>query len=218
MNQAAGTNVKLIGIVGGGRRGMNLYHLFTRSSSTKVAYVIDIDPSALAIVVARKDGIRTFTDLNAVRTIKVDFIFEVTGSKDAITAIREFAEPLGARVITHDMAKVILEVIQENDQKVKADSVREISGIKTDITGHLESLGRMVEEIEDIMSEMNMLAINARIEAARVGELGKGFGVVASQMGKSAASVKKITEEIERINQSIAKTSSRIDDALSRLE
>jgi methyl-accepting chemotaxis protein len=218
MNNAANNDIKRIGIVGGGKIGLNLYQLFSGSSLTRVAYVIDINQSAPAVAAAKKDLVPTYQDVKDARSIPVDFIFEVTGREDVVKSIYEIDASMASRLVTHEMARVILEVIEENDRKVKSASISEISEIKTEISQHLGKLGGMVEDIEEITSGVNILAINARIEAARVGEQGRGFGVVATEMGKSAGSIRKITEQIEQINKAIAATSDKIDAALKRLE
>jgi methyl-accepting chemotaxis protein len=209
--------LKTIGIIGGGKRGSQLFQLFLQSSFVKVAFVSDNNPLAPALAAARKAGVATFSDFNEALNVPVDFIFEVTGQADVVQKLSAKINSSTCRLITHDMTAIILQVIDENDQKARQASITEIKQIKTEIDGHLERLDRFVEDIGSVVSEMNMLSINARIEAARVGVNGKGFEVVASEMGKSSASVEKITKEIELITQAIVKTSGQIDDSLKRL-
>jgi methyl-accepting chemotaxis protein len=64
------------------------------------------------------------------------------------------------------------------------------------LAGMLEKAGALVSDVEGIAEVINVVAINASIEAAHVGKAGAGFSVIAGEVRKLAATTQKNSEEI----------------------
>ncbi len=78
-----------------------------------------------------------------------------------------------------------------------SNSANSTSGKVDELNQYVENIGEVVVSIKDIAEQTNLLALNATIEAARAGEAGKGFAVVADEVKKLANETSKKTTEIE---------------------
>lgn len=207
-----------VAIVGGGKVGLQLLKQFCESSLTRVAYVVVKDPKAPAVVAAQEAQIDVYSDFGlAISEKKSDFIFEVTGSAKVAQLLSEALKEQTTQLVTHDMAFILLKVMQESRDKTTTLVRTDITGIEKGITSSLENMTSTIMDIKRTMAELSLLSINARIEAAHAGEQGKGFDIVAQHVETSAGSVRDMIGRIGDVNSEILAISEQIEESLRKL-
>ena len=133
------------------------------------------------------------------------------GSASAASSeTREKAEA-GAQVV--EKAVHSIEEVHQMSLDLKEDM--------TQLNEHAQDITRIMGVISDIADQTNLLALNAAIEAARAGEAGRGFAVVADEVRKLAektmASTQDVGNAIQAIQESTAKSMTGMDNAVARI-
>ena len=171
------------------------------SSSVDITGKVDEKVSRLFIV---SEETKSRADRQQAQTEEVaQNVREVAANVESVTENSSLAVKAAsnANLATTEGKKVVDDTIKSI--RSMAAGVESASDAMRSLTEQTDKIGTVVDVIKGIAEQTNLLALNAAIEAARAGEQGRGFAVVADEVRTLASRTQTSTDEIEAMIKSL---------------
>ncbi len=183
--------------------------------------LMEFAASASRLVPMSKELAETYNSISQVAIVQQTYSDGVSrGMEDLLSAastvsrhVTEIAEAAQDGKISVDGSKGIVEQtitsIHSLEEKMN-QAVNELTILRQDS----DTIGSIIEVINAIAEQTNLLALNAAIEAARAGEQGRGFAVVADEVRTLSERTRHSTREIQEMIERIQSGTQKVDEAM----
>ena len=178
------------------------------SASTELSAQIEQSDRGAAESAQRlSEAATAMNEMNAT----VQEVAKNAGSASTASAETKQKAEAGAQIV--EKAVHSIEQVHQMSLELKDDMAQ--------LNEHAQDITRIMNVISDIADQTNLLALNAAIEAARAGEAGRGFAVVADEVRKLAektmASTNDVGNAIKAIQESTAKSMTGVEQSVARI-
>jgi hypothetical protein len=234
-------------IVGAGTGGCEMLSSLTGLENVKVQMIIDKNPNAPGIELAKTLKIAHSQNLEDISVNNTDIIIEVTGNENIKNLLKEKFE--NKCTIIDSKSALLLSMVVKKDaqrtEKINKDSniirdtseiikneLNEISSSVNNIHDvsnnllksinlskeHIAESDKIIKYFNDISKQTKILGINASIESARAGEHGRGFSVVAMEVQKLANNSGEFAKEINIILTKLSEEIRNINNEINNID
>lgn len=217
-----------IGIVGAGNGGTALLRALHGLAGMTIAVVVDPSSESPGVALAKEWGIPWETSIENMDKHRIEAVLEATGvqsvkekldtlyggSKNIIhsEAARIMMSVVDQHAIIHHQLESQLKTISRATQVFTgefgslSETVRTLEGVGDSLTDSVRKSSEYIKKSDELSKSVNQIAaqikilgINANIEAARAGDAGRGFSVVASEVQKLSDSSTQFATEISEM-------------------
>ncbi|HEY3325998.1 MAG TPA: methyl-accepting chemotaxis protein [Novimethylophilus sp.] len=192
------------------RRDLGTIITHVKSSTIKVSQAASALVSASAQVVS---GSQSQSESAAATAATFE---EVTASINSVAANAENVRKLSQDSLGHTATgnQRLEELTRQMDDAVAA--IEAIMRSVNEFVANTSVITTMTQQVKDIADQTNLLALNAAIEAARAGEQGRGFAVVADEVRKLAEKSAQSANEIDTVTRALGQQSEQVNSTIEQ--
>ncbi len=183
-----------------------LGNAFARMSKDLRKQIGELIDGASALSAAAGEIVASSSQLAASATQSAAAVSETTTTVEEVRQTAQLASQK-ARLVSESAQNAV--AVSETGRKSTRDAEAGMARIRQQMEAIASSMGQLSEQsqavgqiiatVEDIATQSNLLAVNAAIEAAKAGEHGKGFGVVAQEVKSLAEQSRQATTQVRNI-------------------
>jgi methyl-accepting chemotaxis protein len=143
--------------------------------------------------------------MTELETASAEIASNVQAAHQEVSDVNKNGQSVSAQILDLDKQFILL-------NEVTSSSANDVS----ELSSQVEGIYGILQTIQGIAEQTNLLALNAAIEAARAGEQGRGFAVVADEVRNLAGKTQQSTEEIQNMIEGLKKSADRSMNAMTQ--